>query len=118
MSKEIISILVFDFIIILIPILLYFYPPKDINYAFGYRTKRSIKNIKNWVFSQKYFSKQWILVSLIVIITQLILIFIANIDLKKEPPMIPIISMVEFFVGSVFCYFSTESKLKKMENEL
>ncbi|WP_196890031.1 SdpI family protein [Aureivirga sp. CE67] len=117
MSKEIISILVFDFLIILIPLLLYLFPPKEINFMYGYRTKRSVKNIENWRFSQKYFAKRWLFVPIIVILTQIVLYFTANIDLTKEPPLIPIISIIEFFIGSVFCFLSTENQLKQMNKE-
>lgn len=113
MSKEIILILVFDFFIFIIPLLLYLYPSKEMNSVFGYRTKRSTKNIENWNFSQRYFSKRWILVSTIVIITQFLLFLFGEIDLKKEPPIIPIVSMVEFFLGSIVCFISTEKQLKK-----
>ncbi|SDE81581.1 SdpI family protein [Riemerella columbipharyngis] len=117
MSKEVISILVFDLFIVVIPLLLYLYPPKEINYTFGYRTKRSVMNIDNWNFSQIFFAKRWLLVSVVVILTQLVIFFTANINLTKEPPVIPIISMIEFFIGSIFCYFSTENQLKRMNNE-
>ena len=117
MSKELISILVFDLFIFIIPLLLYLKPPKEIS-LFGYKTKKSMMNIDNWKFSQKYFAKKWLLVSVIVILTQLILFFTANIDLTSEPPVIPIISMVEFFVGTIFCCFLTENKLKNYKNAL
>ncbi|WP_353616915.1 SdpI family protein [Candidatus Ornithobacterium hominis] len=39
------------------------------NYAFGYRTKRSVMNIDNWNFSQIFFAKRWLLVSVVVILT-------------------------------------------------
>lgn len=91
MSAEI--ILVFDFIIIS----LLLYPPKE-NYVVGYRTKRSMKNIENRKFSQKYFSKLWLIGSVNMVITQLIiLIFMANIALEKGPFMILIISIIDYW---------------------
>ena len=34
-------------------------PPSSINYVYGYRTKRSMKNMDTWVFAHKYFGKIW-----------------------------------------------------------
>ncbi len=38
---------------------LYFekYPPKKINWLYGYRTKRSMRNIEVWTFAQAYVAK-------------------------------------------------------------
>lgn len=33
--------------------------PKEINAAFGYRTKRSMKNRDTWTFAHNYFGKLW-----------------------------------------------------------
>lgn len=33
--------------------------PKNINYAFGYRTERSMKNKDTWVFAHKCIGKIW-----------------------------------------------------------
>lgn len=34
-------------------------PPEEINYAFGYRTTRSMKNNETWLFAQKKMGKIW-----------------------------------------------------------
>lgn len=117
MTVEIIGLLIFDFAIILTPFMLYYFPPKDINPIYGYKTKRSMKNIKNWKFSQKYFARQFIPVPLIIIFTQFTLMLTTNIDLKEEPPLIPLISVAELIIGTIFCAFATESKLKDMEGK-
>lgn len=45
-------------IFMLIIYFIYFkYPPKKINYFYGYRTKRSMKNNENWSFANKYAAK-------------------------------------------------------------
>ena len=33
--------------------------PKDINYTFGYRTKRSMMNMETWMFAHAYIGKLW-----------------------------------------------------------
>lgn len=57
MSKEIIAILIFDFLITGIILLLHFFPAKEINYFYGYRTKRSMKNIEKLAICSKTFFK-------------------------------------------------------------
>jgi len=84
MSKELVAVLVFDLLIVAIPALLYLYPPKDINVLVGYRTKRSMKSIENWTFSQKYFAKKWVIVPLIVVATQITFFISANVDLSMD----------------------------------
>jgi len=37
--------------------IMYFFPPKKINGWYGYRTRGSMKNQKNWDFAQKYGAK-------------------------------------------------------------
>jgi uncharacterized membrane protein len=38
-------------------IIMFVFPPKNINSLYGYRTKSSMKNQENWDFSQKYSAK-------------------------------------------------------------
>ena len=34
-------------------------PPREANWLFGYRTKRSMKSQEAWDFAQRYFGKLW-----------------------------------------------------------
>ena len=36
----------------------YYYPPKRINHFYGYRTKRSMRNLSVWKFAQTYAAKK------------------------------------------------------------
>ena len=114
MEKGFIELLIFDFLIILIPIFLYLFPPKEINAIYGYRTKRASKDINSWNFAQKYFSKRWILIPIIIIFSQIIMIT-SGIKTSGDPPLVPIISIVEFSIGSILCIYSTELELKKLQ---
>ena len=38
--------------------------PKDINYTFGYRTKRSMMNMETWKFAHEYIGKLWLICGL------------------------------------------------------
>ena len=45
-------------IFMLIICFIYFkYPPKKINYLYGYRTRRSMQNYETWYFANKYAAK-------------------------------------------------------------
>ena len=45
-------------VFMLIIFIIYFlYPPKKINYLYGYRTKQSMLNNETWTFANKYAAK-------------------------------------------------------------
>ena len=45
-------------VFMLIIFIIYFlYPPKKINYLYGYKTKRSMRNNETWTFANKYDAK-------------------------------------------------------------
>jgi len=41
--------------------------PKNINFAFGYRTKRSMMNQDTWIFAHQYIGKMWSVLGIIVL---------------------------------------------------
>ena len=64
---------IFMFImVLLIPLTMIFFgwllfrkTPKEINYVYGYRTKRSMMNEETWRFANQYFGKVWYLCGLL-----------------------------------------------------
>ena len=64
---------IFMFImVLLIPLTMIFFgwllfrkTPKEINYVYGYRTKRSMMNEETWRFANQYCGKAWYLCGLI-----------------------------------------------------
>ena len=64
---------IFIFImVLLIPLTMIFFgwllfrkTPKEINYVYGYRTKRSMMNEETWRFANQYLGKAWYLCGLI-----------------------------------------------------
>ena len=56
------------------------FPPKKINYLYGYRTKASMKSQESWNFSQNYTSKKMKYMSLYIFIIGAFLSFL-NIEL-------------------------------------
>ncbi len=59
-------------IMILFGWLLWKHGPKDINSFYGYRTKRSRKNVESWQFAQEYFGRLWFKLGLILFPVSLI----------------------------------------------
>ena len=47
-------------------------PPRTINTVFGYRTKRSMRNIETWNYAHKYIGKLWKKCGIIAFLTSLI----------------------------------------------
>lgn len=116
---------IFMFImVLLIPLTMIFFgwllfrkTPKEINYVYGYRTKRSMMNEETWRFANQYFGKVWYLCGLI--LAPLSVIAIANV-FGKEPGTVGtvggIITMLQMLplIGAIV---PTESELKKNFDE-
>ena len=60
-----IMVLLIPFTMIFFGWLLFRKTPKEINYVYGYRTKRSMMNEETWRFANQYFGKVWYLCGLI-----------------------------------------------------
>ena len=59
-------------VVLLIPFTMLFFgwllfrrTPKEINYVYGYRTKRSMRNEETWKFANQYFGKAWYICGLL-----------------------------------------------------
>ena len=59
-------------VVLLIPFTMLFFgwllfrrTSKEINYVYGYRTKRSMRNEETWKFANQYFGKLWYLCGLL-----------------------------------------------------
>ena len=46
--------------------------PKNINYVFGYRTRRSMKNEETWRFAHQYIGKIWIIMGPILLVASVL----------------------------------------------
>jgi len=92
--------------------------PKKINYVFGYRTARSMKNEDTWKFAHNFIGKIWLVCGavLLVVGTASFFIFTANKNENAES----IASLVIFGVQLLVLMCSiipTESALKKTFDE-
>ena len=116
---------IFMFImVLLIPLTMIFFgwllfrrTPKEINYVYGYRTKRSMMNEETWRFANQYFGKVWYLCGLILAPLSVIAIAIV---FGKGPGIVGtvggIITMLQMLplIGAIV---PTESELKKNFDE-
>lgn len=91
--------------------------PKEINSAFGYRTKKSMKNRETWEFAHKYFGRMWYISGLIVLpMSIIVMLFVIgqNEDIVGNIGAgICVVQMIPL-IGSVFV---TENALKKNFDE-
>ncbi len=109
MTENIENLLILDVVLYSFILFFYFYQHKEINPFIGYRTKRSTKNIKSWLFAQEYFFKRWfILIIPITLISQLPLLFNNTLDL------VPLVGG-EFTLHSIIGIYMTEKKLKEFQ---
>ena len=65
--------------------------PKKINRLFGYRTKRSMKNIDTWIFAQKHYGKISIIIGMVLLILS---IFISILFRNNSSDVIEIASLI------------------------
>ena len=69
--------------------------PKNINYIFGYRTARSMKNENTWEFAHKYLGKIWVKTAFALSPVALVPMFFV---IEKSKDTVGT-------VGMVICYF-------------
>nr|WP_288932936.1 SdpI family protein [uncultured Streptococcus sp.] len=91
--------------------------PKEINYIFGYRTKRSMRNEETWKFANQYFGKVWYLCGLLsapLSVIAMVIVFEKGTETMSTVGFI--ITMIQTipFVGAMI---STEIALKKNFDE-
>lgn len=113
-TRDIVQLLILDGALLLISLFLFFFPPKRIQYFYGYKTARAMANRDNWQFAQKYAGKfrLWLLGA--VLLLQLILfLFWSLMRVSPNFSLLFIISLVVFLVGSLIGLMSTERQLKK-----
>ena len=95
-------------ILTLVGFITYLYPPKKINYFYGYRTSRSMKSQESWDFAQKYSSK----LSCFLGITMVAIGFLLKtIDIEK--PYGLVIALLFMLMIFIILLFKTENALKK-----
>ncbi len=86
----------------------YIFPPRKINYLYGYRTSSSMKSLERWKFAQAYSTR-------LMIFLGLILVVISALGL-----LITFTNVIDFYIGfslfilSIgFLFYKTERALKE-----
>lgn len=95
-------------VFLLAGILMFVFPPKKINYLYGYRTTSSMKNLERWNFAQKLSSKLLMVFGIILLITGIIGLFFFS-----DQNVINTIGIVETILLAIFLFVKTEFDLKK-----
>lgn len=95
-------------IFFLVALIMYYYPPKDINSLYGYRTSSSTKNQERWDFAQRFSSLRMIEGGLFLVLLSLLkLAFPFSVDIEMT------ISITAVIIVVLYLLFSTELALKK-----
>ncbi|MFN4233754.1 MAG: SdpI family protein [Bacteroidia bacterium] len=105
--------LLISLIYILAGIITLLYPPKDINYLYGYRTSRSMKSKDAWKASNSFASKLMILAGIDLLILGVIL-YLIGVNDEKIWGVFTIISVI---LISIMIYLLTENYLKNNFDE-
>lgn len=100
--------LVLGVIFSIIGIIFYFFPPKKINYIYGYRTSTSMESQERWDFAQKYSAIKMIQGSVFLLaVSGLGLLFSLS---QSQQVLIGFTALIVHIVGM---FYLTEKALKK-----
>ena len=91
--------------------------PKEINYTFGYRTKRSMMNDETWRFAHKYIGKLWYICGLIVLpLSVVVMAFVFGKETDTVGTVGGILTVVQMIplIGTII---PTEKALKRNFDE-
>lgn len=97
-------------VILFAGLLMFIFPPKKINYLYGYRTARSMKNIENWNFAQKLSSKLLMIIGIVAIVTGMI-----GTIFSIDEVLLNTIGVIELIILMILLFVKTESDLRKFE---
>ena len=85
------------------------FPPKKINYLYGYRTTASMKNQEVWDFAQRYSGIKMIQAGLF-----LMLISFVNVFLNFKDEFLSLVFGMVFIIAAViYLFVSTEKAIRK-----
>jgi uncharacterized membrane protein len=85
------------------------FPPKKINYLYGYRTTASMKNQEVWDFAQRYSGIKMIQAGLF-----LMLISFVNVFLNFKDEFLSVVFGMVFIIAAViYLFVSTEKDIRK-----
>lgn len=88
------------------------YPPQKINMNYGYRTKRSMKNLSVWNYAQSIYPRVLLKGGIGLIITGLVLWLMGS-----SQPVVVIAGIIGMFSVIIILFVRVEGKLKHFESE-
>ncbi len=91
-------------------------PPDDINYAFGYRTKRSMQNKDTWQFAQREMGRVWYKWGIILFLTAIPVLFFTGTDENTVSVISGIIVILQT-VAMIMTVIPVEKALKSNFDE-
>ncbi|MGV4439059.1 SdpI family protein [Ornithobacterium rhinotracheale] len=112
MESGVIELLLIDLILMLLPVVFYFFPPKKMNSLYGYRTLKSFKDQRSWDFAQRYSAKRLLQISFIIMLLQITMILL-GVDANIENSYLLSVTLLSYIIGLIICVISTEIALKK-----
>lgn len=100
-------------VIIIGGLIMWKYPPRNINNLIGYRTYRSMKNMDTWIFAHKYCGKLWWKIGWITLFLSLVISMLFYGDSGNTIAIVSLILMTIQFIILMCSIISTERALKK-----
>jgi uncharacterized membrane protein len=94
-------------IFIIVGLVSYLFPPKNINYLYGYRTSSSMKNPEVWAFSQKYATIKMIQAGFILLAVSCTSLFF---EIKENQHLI--LGISSLLLCPIFIFYFTEKAIK------
>lgn len=91
----------------------YLFPPKEVNYLYGYRTKASMKTQEHWDFAQRYSTRQMFKSAVMLIILSFAGCFF-RLSLNANVG----IGLALVILSAVYMFITTEKAIKSKFNEM
>lgn len=86
------------------------FPPKKINWLYGYRTSRSMKSQENWNFAQIYSAKQMVLFGFLLFLSAFI-----NLIFKFNESVSFVLGMLLLILAAGVLLFRCETAISRFE---
>jgi hypothetical protein len=88
--------------------IMYYFPPKKINYLYGYRTGASMRSQERWNFAQKFSALQMIKGGLVMSVLSVLAYVLPIASEVKQSLGLGLV-----FAGGIYLFVTTERALKK-----
>lgn len=94
------------------------HPPKKINSAFGYRTKRSMKNMDAWNFAHAYFGRLWFFFGCAMLPASVVpMLFFIGKDTETIGNAGVVICTIQLFLMFIPIFLTEHALKKQFENK-